>query len=108
MPSNDFGSGDECYCTVFVCNSGSVTYTDIPIFVILDVYGMYFFAPSFGSFDYYNDPIPPGQTIITVLPAFQWPAGTGTASDIVWYAAMTDPGMTSLHGNLGTFSFGWH
>ena len=108
MPSHDFGAGDECYCDVYVCNTDSTTYTDIPVFVILDVYGMYFFAPSFGSFDHYDDPIPPGLTTIAVLPSFPWPAGAGTATNIVWYAAMTNPQMTALHGDLGTFTFGWH
>ena len=108
MPSNDFGEGDACYCEVYVCNTDAVTYTDIPVFVILDVYGMYFFAPSFGSFDYYDDPIPPGLTTITVLPNFSWPAGAGSATNIIWYAAMTDPAITGLFGSLGTFTFSWH
>ena len=108
MPSNDFGTGDPCFCLVHVCNTDAVTYTDIPVFVILDVYGMYFFAPSFGPFDYYDDPIAPGLTTITVLPEFNWPAGAGTATNIIWYAAMTNPSITELFGNLGSFTFGWH
>lgn len=108
MPSSDFGSGDECYCEVHVCNTGSSTYTDIPLFVILDVYGMYFFAPSFGTFDFYDDPIPPGLTKIMVLPNFSWPEGAGSASNIIWYAAMTNASMSELHGDLGSFTFGWH
>ncbi|MBN1552926.1 hypothetical protein JW979_15740 [bacterium] len=108
MPSTNFGVGDDCYCDVYVCNADSTTYTDIPLFVILDVYGAYFFAPSFGSYDYYDDPIPPGMTTIPVLPSFPWPSGAGSASNITWFAAMTNPGFTALHGNLGTFTFGWH
>jgi hypothetical protein len=108
MPLETFGAGDECYCEVYVCNTDETTYTDIPVFVILDVYGMYFFAPSFGDFDYYDDPIPPGLTTINVLPPFTWPDDVGSASGIIWYAAMTNPEITELHGKLGTFTFGWN
>ncbi|MBN1880477.1 S8 family serine peptidase [bacterium] len=108
MPTNEYTAGVECYCDVLVCNPGSDTYTDIPIFVILDVYGMYFFAPSFGAFDFYDEAIPPGLLTIHVLPSFPWPENTGTASGIIWYAAMTNPEITDLFGDLGTFSFGWH
>ncbi|MBN1355810.1 hypothetical protein JXA40_06010, partial [bacterium] len=108
MPKNDFTGGDECYCDVYVCNPGSETYPQIPVFVILDVYGLYFFAPSFGEFDYYLKDITPGKMTINVLPSFTWPSGVGSASGILWYAAMTDAGITALFGELGIFSFGWH
>ncbi len=108
MPSDSFGGGDICYVEVYVCNTHDVTYTNIPIFVILDVYGMYFFAPSFGEFDFYAMPIEPGMTTIQVLPPFEWPAGVGSASGIIWYAAMTDPEITELFGGLGMFTFGWY
>jgi len=96
-----------CHCSVHVCNTDPVTYTDVPVFVILDVYGMLFFAPSFGAFDYYDDPIPPGTTTIQVLPSFPWPAGAGEAHDIHFYAAMTNPAMTDLMGDMDMFAFGW-
>ncbi|HPQ42454.1 MAG TPA: hypothetical protein PLV45_18925, partial [bacterium] len=75
MPYEEYTAGTMCTCHVHVCNTDPVTYTDVPVFVILDVYGMLFFAPSFGAFDYYDDPIPPGTTTIQVLPSFPWPAG---------------------------------
>jgi hypothetical protein len=108
MPSDDYTAGDECYCEVYVCNTDDSAYNDIPVFVILDVYGMVFFAPSFSDFDYYSDPIPPGLTTIPVLPVFTWPDNAGTTSGITWYAAMTNPDISDLHGTLGTFTFGWH
>lgn len=108
MPSDTFVAGDECYCEVYVCNTDETTYTDIPVFVVLDVYGMLFFAPSFSDIDYFNNPIPPGLTTISVLPSFVWPEDVGSASGIIWYAAMTNPEITELHGKLGTFTFGWY
>ena len=34
-------------------------------------------------------------------------SGAGTASGIIWYAALTDPGMTTLYGEMDTWTFGW-
>jgi hypothetical protein len=106
MPAEEYTGGDICYCEVYVCNPHDETY-NVPVFVILDVYGMYFFAPSFTDFDYYNDPVEPGLMTIQVLPQFSWPYGVGQASNIRWYAAMTNPEITDLFGDLGTFTFGW-
>ncbi|MBN1355809.1 S8 family serine peptidase [bacterium] len=108
MPKDDFTGGDECFCDVYICNPNTETYYGVPVFVILDVYGLYFFAPSFGEFDYYLKDVTPGEMTINVLPSFIWPGGVGSASGILWYAAMTDPGITQLFGELGMFSFGWH
>jgi hypothetical protein len=108
MPSHNFGPGDTCYCDVTVCNPDVTPYSDIPVFVVLDVYGSYFFAPSFSGYDYYTETIPKGETIIPVLPSFAWPPGAGTASGIVWYAAMTNQAISELIGQFGIFEFGWH
>jgi len=68
MPSNDFTAGDDVFCDVYVCNPNQTSYNQTPVFVILDVYGSYFFAPSFGEFDLYTEDILPGLLIINVLP----------------------------------------
>lgn len=108
MPAHDFTGGDPCYCDVYVCNPMSEPCPDTPVFVILDVYGMYFFAPGFTGYDHYTLNISPGLITINVIPLFTWPYGAGSASGIVWYAAMTDPGITELFGEYGMFVFGWH
>ncbi|MBN1355801.1 right-handed parallel beta-helix repeat-containing protein [bacterium] len=108
MPSHDFGPGDTFYCNVKICNPDPINYQDIPVFAILDIYGLYYFAPSFTSFDYSEQDIYPGQTSVSVLPPFTWPAGTGSASGIVWYAGMTNHAMTELFGEFDMFTFGWH
>ncbi|MBN1355947.1 hypothetical protein JXA40_06700 [bacterium] len=108
MPQTDFTAGDVCFCDVYICNPGGETHTDIPVFVILDVYGLLFFAPSFGAFDHYTLAITPGRATLNVLPSFTWPGNVGSATGILWYAAMTDPGITQLFGDYGMFSFGWH
>ncbi|MCD4654283.1 hypothetical protein K8T06_10160 [bacterium] len=108
MPSHDFGPGDPCHCLINICNPDGVTYANIPIFVILDVYGDFFFAPEFNDFSCYTQDIHPGTTPLQVLPEFPWPSGTGNVENILWYAGMTNSGMTELFGELDTFTFGWH
>ncbi len=107
MPSDMFHPGDTCYCNVMINNPSETTYPETPLFVILDVFGAYFFAPSFTDFDVYDHTVIPGQQIITVLPSFEWPDGVGNAQGILWHAAMTNARMTELFGNLDSFSFGW-
>ena len=85
--------------------------SDYPLFVILDVFQNYFFAPSFNDvFDNFleqNPTFPEGETSVQVLPSFTWPSGAGTADGIVWYGALTNPAMTGLFGLMDTFTFGW-
>jgi hypothetical protein len=108
MPSHDFGAGDLCFCKVYICNTSMEAFEQVPVFVVLDVYGTYIFAPDFNSFSHYLMDIPRGKTKLEVIPAFLWPEGAGSANGIKWYAAMTDQSMSSITGELGTFEFGWH
>jgi YVTN family beta-propeller protein len=107
MPSDYYQPGDSCYCDASVCNAEGSSLNGYPLFVILDVYGFYNFAPSFSDYDYFDQSFPTGETIVNVLPAFTWPQNAGTASGINWYSAMTNPGITDLFGELGMFTFGW-
>ena len=107
MPSNFFSGGDLFYLDVYLCNTENTQY-NVPLFVILDVYGQLFFAPSFTEFDMYNITLPPNQQIMqTVLPDFFWPHGAGQADGIIFYAAMTNPEITDLFGELDMAVFGW-
>jgi hypothetical protein len=107
IPSTFLHAGDPFYCHVTACNPDLITYPDIPLFVLLDVFGTYFFAPGFSDFDYYEINLIPGKTAIEVIPEFSWPSNVGSASGIVLYAAMTDHNMTSLFGTLDAVTFGW-
>ncbi len=110
MPANDFAPGDTCACKVTVLNMGPETYTNVPLFVILDVYGSYFFWPGFtetANFQMLNT-VDMGAVEFEVLPAFPWPEGAGNADSIIWYAAMVTPEMNALFGELDSWEFGWH
>ena len=110
MPSQTFRAGDTCWCNVDVCNAGATPMTNHPLFVILDVYGSLYFAPSFGEFDSFLDDYPEfpiGEIVVEVLPLFSWPENVGSASGIQWYAALTNPEITQIVGEWDTFVFGW-
>ncbi len=108
MPSDDFRAGDPCSCTVTICNPGETSLGTLPVFAILDVYGTYFFAPDFSSFNYFSMDIVPGIQTIDILPSFEWPSGAGSATGINWYAGITDEGISHIIGDFGFWSFGWH
>ncbi len=108
MPATIFSPGDSLYCQVNVCNQEGQTLTGYPLLVLLDVFGQYYFAPSFGSdLDYYSLQYPVGSSTVDILPQFPWPQGAGSADGIVWYAALTDPSISSLFGEMDSLSFGW-
>lgn len=108
MPGNLFYPGNAFYCHVIVCNAGEDTLTGFPLLVLLDVFGQYFFAPGFQeSLSFYSNDYLPGLSTVVVLPAFNWPSGAGTADGIIWYAALTDPTISSLVGTMDSMAFGW-
>jgi hypothetical protein len=111
MPAHFFRPGDECWCKATVCNAEGEPLNGYPLFVILDIHGFYFFAPSMRPFiDNYIDElpvIPEGSTEITVIPGFLWPENAGTLRRIVWYGFMTDPELTKVIGDMGIWRFGW-
>ncbi len=108
MPSNYFVEGDPFSTYINVCNPGPDLYTNIPLFVILDVYGQLFFAPEFDDFAFYTiNYLDVGMQQVEVLPEFTWPGDVGESSGIMWYAGMTDEQMTVLLGLMDSFEFGW-
>ncbi len=107
MPAHYYYPGDPCGLVVTITNTGSNTYTDIPLFVVLDVYGTYYFYPSFTDFDLTTMTLPPGFQQFDILDAFPWPENTGSADGIFWYGAMTNTELNTLISNLDTWEFGW-
>ncbi|MCD4652716.1 hypothetical protein K8T06_02145 [bacterium] len=108
MPAAVYHTSDLCYCRVTLCNPGPKSYIDLPVFVIMDVYGAYYFAPAFSDYDHYTiEMFPAGSIVVEVLPEFNWPADTGSASGIHFYAGMTDREITELIGEYDMFTFGW-
>lgn len=108
MPAHVFHAGDPCHLKIWMCNATSVPLNDIPLFVILDVFGEIYFAPSWQSnLDSYILTISPGESILVVLPEFLWPSIGGSTTGLVFLAAMTDPAMTRILGEFDQWEFGW-
>jgi Transglutaminase-like superfamily len=109
MPLNDFKPGDTCNLIAHLGNPGDAM-TAIPLFVLLEAYGMYFSWPdwkqlpdlSWGTVD-----VPSGLSEVTIFPDFPWPDGVGSASGLMFYGAMTNATLSQLLGNMGTWEFGW-
>ncbi len=110
MPAHDFAPGDTCSCHVVVCNPGPTLYDNIPLFVILDVFGDYYFWPDFSAYAFEVIPVLDTQPLIyPVLQPFQWPDGAGSVtSGVRWLAAMTNPEQTAVMGEMDIWEFGWH
>ena len=108
MPVHMYHAADPCYCTVTVTHAGPDPLTNHPLFVILDAYGTYFFAPSFTQTpENYPGPWPAGTTPVEVIPPFSWPDTGSSASGLFFYAALTDPLITHIVGEWDSFEFGW-
>jgi hypothetical protein len=78
------------------------------LFVILDVYGHYWFAPYWDTeMNYYLRNFSTGLTVISVLPQFIWPENVGSGSGIVFWGALLDSLNTQLIGSYSRVEFGW-
>ena len=111
MPSHDFRVGDPCYLDAIVCNATAQQLTDHPLFVVLDVFGEYWFAPSWikitEGIDFFDLDFSIGITNVEVIPLFSWPPDTGSQSGIFFWGAMTNPERTEIFGELDNWEFGW-
>lgn len=107
MPSDHYTPDDICWCVAVVCNAEQIPLTGYPLFILLDVFGDYYFAPSFSELDYFDRDFPVGETSVTIVSGFRWPSGAGAVSGITWYGALMDPDMTEIYGQMGSFRFGW-
>jgi hypothetical protein len=106
-----FHPGDNCWCAALVCNGEGMVLNDYPLFVVLDVLGAFYFGPSFTDqmetyLGLYPE-FPEGDTLIEVIPSFTWPENISPMDGIIWYGALTNPAMTAVVGDMGSFAFGW-
>lgn len=102
-----FTAGDLFQCGVTAFNNYSLLYEKIPLFVIFEIGGSFYFAPGFSDFEHYTVTLAPFQQQYVDVYSFYWPVGAGTYSGARIYAGMTTPDYTSLWGSMDEKTFGW-
>jgi hypothetical protein len=108
LPASHFRPGDLFQLQARICNPEEITYWRIPFFVVLDLFGELYFAPSWGSaLDHYTITLFPGPLTMQVIPTFVWPAGVPDAEGVYFHGALTDAEMTTILGSPASESFGW-
>lgn len=107
MPSSVFYSGDPFGLQATLCAATSMP--DTPVFIMMEIYGEYFFAPSWCSLntgiDNFVLDLEPGRTELEVIPQCSCPAVTVPLMGACIYGAMTDPGMTHIIGEMDMWFF---
>jgi len=110
-----FYPGDQFYLNAKVNNSG-VPLGELPLFVVLDVFGVMFFWPSWTKFDppEYSDidysliEVTTGVQTIPILQAFTWPPiGGPEVTGLYFYGALVSSDFSELIGDMDTVTFGY-
>lgn len=108
MPSDYYRPGDPFRLDVRICCADDTEPVSLPLFVVLNVYGEYFFAPSYTrDIGFFNVDVRPGMQLVVIIQEFPWPENAGEGVGITWFAAMTNPPMTDLFGEMDMATFGW-
>ena len=88
----------------------------VATFFILEVYGKFWFWPSWVYFDYPEYPeidfeyidVPTGTTKIIVIPPFEWPdTGQDIVTGLGFYGAMLNPEMNDIMGEMAVQEWGY-
>jgi hypothetical protein len=79
----------------------------LDLYIMLDVYGMYWFGPCWTEdLCHYDIEDLQGHRMMDIL-AFQWPDVTGQASGLLFWGALFENDTFNLFGNIGYVSFGY-
>lgn len=104
LSGNVFEAGDPFELDLHLAGSGGVT---ADIFVILDVYGMYWFWPGWTeTADFVTDTPAAGVTSINLF-NFTWPAVSGSAAGLYFWAGAVASGSAELTGDIDWVEFGY-
>jgi len=103
--------GDDFWVTGYLDNPGDEI-PAAPVFFILDVFGSYYFWPSWAHYppevDFQYVFVPYGTTELTVIATFSWPdTGSAEATGLYFYGAMLNEDMTAVLGELAVAEWGY-
>jgi hypothetical protein len=112
MPATAFAEGDPCALDLEISNLDAAR--DADLYVLLDVFGVYWCYPSWQpldvGLDYEAVTVPTGDSSLTLIAAFTMPA-VSPLGPLYFYAALFEPGTLSLetlvsNGAVYEFSLG--
>ena len=102
---NCFQAGDLFELSVDITNPNSSSQNG-DLYVVLDVYGSYYFAPTWSqNLDSIPIQVNGNDTYSNTLLSFTWPSGAGSASGIFFYSVVTFPNTFDLFSNLDSVQF---
>lgn len=106
LSNNTFVSGDPYALWITLANPDPVSHAEIPLCVMLEAGGQFFFWPSFNDFEVQFVTLQPGITTFEILSEFAWPdiQSQGFAR---WYAALLTPTLDDLACELSSQLFEW-
>jgi hypothetical protein len=97
-----------------LCNPGPDEPT-LPLFVVLDVYGSYYFWPSWTHYDppaspeidYREELLEIGVRELSIIDPFPWPDAGGPVEGILFHGALLTPDMTGIYGEMDSVEWGY-
>lgn len=102
-----FEAGETFLLQIDVRN-GTTAMIDVQQFMLLDVYGLYFFHPSWGTdADFLNRHFLPGYSEVETILEFVWPANVGSADGLRFWLGYFDPVLQVIVGDINTVEFGY-
>ena len=107
ISSTEFKTGDDFLLQAVITNTGPDVLNDIPLIILLDVFGSYWWYPTWDTtfmFEYRD--IYFGETDIEIF-HFTWPEVKSSASGILMYGALLNTAFTEILGNWDYVEFGW-
>ncbi|HPQ39965.1 MAG TPA: DNRLRE domain-containing protein [bacterium] len=105
LDQTTYRAGDTFTLSMLLANYRDVAVNG-QLWLMLDVYGQYFFYPTWGlSPDYILQSYPANYLTVDTLMEFQWPAGAGAAQGIKFWAAFIDDETGAVTYDF--VQFGW-
>lgn len=102
-----FSAGERFQLTVTVRNSGPVFYYDLPLVLLLDIYGDYLWYPAWTrEFSFETVDVLVGTSETGILD-FIWPETHFSGNGIMIYAALLRQDFAAIVGDWDQVSFGW-
>ncbi len=107
LSQTTFSYGDLFKLDVVFTKYDSEVYHDIPFVLMLDVFGEYFWYPSWeNGVQYIFIDLDSGIVRMPIL-EFSWPDVSGTIQGITFYGALLNADLSDIFGDWDSTSFGW-